>query len=129
MSMAKSLIQIEQESAFRQLVESAVAQARSASLEATARFIERCRETGHVTDGAGMAVLWVYKPTYRLRRALKSQNAIERYHSGYWSIDGVSVAERGWGAALWEVGCEAALKVFELTLPDDGIYSIHSWTN
>ncbi len=76
-----------------------------------------------------MAVLWVYKPTYRFRKALGSTGSIEKWLNGYWSIKAVEVAEKGWGSELWEVGCRAALEIFQKAFPNEGSYTIHSWTN
>lgn len=115
---------------FRERVESVLSEAREASRRASNEYAAKAKRSadGHFTDTCGSATLWVYKPSYRLREALKQVNAIDRWLNGQWEIKADVVEDRkAQGITIREIACKAALAVFEREFPDEGKYSIHSW--
>ena len=115
---------------FQERVSVVLHEAREASRCASSKFATSTKEAFIETSGS--AVLWIYKPSYRLREALKKLNAIDRWMDGQWAIKADVIEEKFKplsGATLREVACRAALEVFEREFPDEGRYSIRSWIN
>jgi hypothetical protein len=110
---------------FLAYVKSAIDEAHMAAAKAANEFVASIKldKDGMVADICGSASVLVYKPSYRLREALKQLDEVQKWHGGGWNIshfwkDVPSVACQS--ITAHERACGAARKIFEARFPGEG---------
>ncbi len=109
--------------AYLRRVQTVLEEAHRAAVAAFAEFIEAsplAATDGRMTDLCGSADVIVYKPSCRLRAALKAINEIQRADGGAWCVSNFSRAVNQQGVTARRTACEAARAVLVQHFPGEG---------
>jgi hypothetical protein len=110
-------------------VKAALDEAHGAAAAAAQSFMKSAKRTpeGHIADYCGGAWVGVYKPSYKLRTALKSLGEIERGDQGAWEISQFSKHADTQSVTAHAEACRAACGVLRERLGDEGEFFARSY--
>lgn len=109
-------------------VKSALDEAHIAARAAFESFKKTAELTpdGHIVDVFGSASVVVYKPSYKLRTALKSMNEVMHDYNGAWHISNFTKRVTSQSVTAQRIACEAACAVLERHFPNEGEFITQS---
>jgi hypothetical protein len=124
----KQLKQAESER-FLAHVKATLDEAHEAASKVAEKFMKTAKRApdGHISDLCDGAWVVVYKPSHRLRTALKSLGEIEKGYRGAWGISQFRTYAKTQSVTAHERACEAARGVLKNAFPDDGEFYVKSY--
>jgi hypothetical protein len=119
----------ERQAAFVEHVRRVVSDAHAAADKASEAFAATAKRSpeGHILDASGGARIEVYKPSYRLREALKTLGITHGSFNGSWVIRGKWMSISDQSVTLEETGARAACEVFRKAFAGDGEFYAKSY--
>jgi hypothetical protein len=115
--------------AYLDSVKGALEAGHAAAWTAYAEFAKTAERTpeGRIADVLGAAWVSVYKPSYRLRAALKALGEVETDGRGTWIVSNFDKHANEQSVTAHRIACEAACAILKERFPDDGEFLTHSY--